>query len=45
MAGELEQQANDPECSADPKWLRRRAEKLRALALKKEKALERKSQQ
>ena len=39
MADELESQIKDPENEDGPKWLQRRANKCRALAEKKEKAV------
>jgi len=39
----MEAQANDPHSTDDPAWLRRWAEKLRALALQKARARDRRS--
>jgi len=44
-AHELEAQIKDPSNQDDPRWLTRWAEKMRALARKKEKALEHKFRQ
>jgi hypothetical protein len=43
MADEYESKINDPNNSDDPKWLKRRADRLRALAIEKEKAKEHKA--
>jgi hypothetical protein len=45
MASQEEEKLKDPINSDDPKWIKRRVEKLRALALKKEKSLEHKENQ
>ena len=45
MAEQNENKINDPENTDDPKWLQRRADRLRALAEEKEKALEHKGNQ
>ena len=45
MAEEYESKINDPNNTDDPKWLKRRAERLRALAVEKEKAREHKVNQ
>lgn len=42
-AAQMEAQANDPQSTDDPAWLRRWAEKLRQLASQKARARERKS--
>lgn len=42
LADTLQSQASDPASKDDPKWLKRRADRLRALADKKQKALEHK---
>lgn len=44
-ADKYEAQITDPCNSDDPKWLQRRADKLRALAIEKERAVETKAQQ
>jgi len=45
MAEEYQNKINDPKNTDDPKWLKRRAERLKALAIEKEKALEHKENQ
>ena len=45
MAEECENKINDQNNSDDPKWLKRRADRLRALAIEKEKAKEHKARQ
>jgi len=45
IADEYEAQINDPTSTDDPKWLLRRAKKIRKLAEQKEKSLEHKSSQ
>lgn len=45
MADEHENRINDPSNTDDPKWLKRRADRLRALAVEKEKSLEHKGSQ
>jgi hypothetical protein len=42
-AARMEAQANDPQSTDDPAWLRRWAEKLRQLAARKARARDRKS--
>ena len=42
IADEYEAKISDPENNDDPKWLKRRADRIRELALKKERALEHK---
>jgi hypothetical protein len=42
LADTLQSQASDPANKDDPKWLKRRGDRLRALAEKKQKALEHK---
>ncbi len=44
-ADRLETQINDPENTDDPKWLQRWADKMRRLALQKEKAKQHKNTQ
>ena len=45
MAEEHENKINDPNNTDDQKWLKRRADRLRALAIEKEKSLEHKGHQ
>ncbi len=45
MADEIEAQISDPENRDDPKWLIRRAKRIRKLAEEKESALEHKLRQ
>jgi hypothetical protein len=45
FADQYESEINNPKNTDDPKWLQRRADKLRALAIQKEKALDHKSSQ
>ncbi len=45
MADELEAKISDPKNTDDPAWLKRWAEKARALARKKEKSAEHKANQ
>lgn len=42
LADTLQSQASDPATKDDPTWLKRRADRLRALAVKKQKSLEHK---
>jgi len=42
-AAKMEAQANDPQSTDDPAWLRRWAEKLRALAIQKARARDRRA--
>jgi hypothetical protein len=42
-AAQMDAQANDPQSTDDPTWLRRWAEKLRQLAARKARARDRKS--
>lgn len=45
MADEYENMIKDPDNNDDPKWLKRRADRLRSLAVEKEKSLEHKANQ
>jgi hypothetical protein len=45
LADDHERMITDPENTDDPKWLQRRADRLRRLAYKKEKALRHKAAQ
>ena len=45
IANEYEAKINDPKNSDDPKWLKRRLDRIRLLAEQKEKSLEHKSDQ
>ena len=45
MADEEERKIKDPNNTDDPKWLKRRADRLKSLAIKKEKAIEHKENQ
>lgn len=45
VAGEYESKINDPNNTGEPKWLKRGAERLRALAVEKEKEKEHKVNQ
>lgn len=45
LADEYDRKISDPTNTDDPKWLKRRSERLRKLASKKEKSLEHKNSQ
>ena len=45
IADEYENNIKDPNNTDDPKWLQRRADRIRALAQEKEKSLEHKANQ